>query len=220
MVDEEGATMTILSEDPTILGGGLAILGLVFLAALRATQQGKYLALAGTAFGLALVILATERLWVTDNERIEQVVYALRDAVANSDADGVLEHLAPKVQYDERKSLLSPEETRSMIRSRLSSAAFDFVRVSQLRTNVGRQSRRGTAEFRLVAKGRLDSSVGTITIGTAGSEWSLVFQEVEPHVWKVSRITPVSIPGGIVPRAQPSLPNRDYGPSHGRFRRQ
>lgn len=204
--------MTVLSENPLILTGGLAILGVFFLVALKATQQGKYLTLAGAAFGLALAVFVIERFWVTDNERIEQAVYDLRSAVARSDVDGVFEHLAPDVQFGRDNDVHSPEETRAMIRSRLSNSAFDIVRVSQLRTNAGAQSRRGTAEFRVFAKGRLDSPVGAITIGTADSEWSLSFQEVKPHVWKVNRITPVSIPGGIMPREQPTMPNR-YGAS-------
>jgi hypothetical protein len=210
--------MTVLSENPIILTGGLAILGVAFLVALKATQQGKHLAFAGAALGLALAVFVIERLWVTDNERIEQAVYELRDAVARSDVDEVLEHLAPSVRFGRDNDVHSPDETRSMIRSRLSNAAFDFVRVSQLRTNVGRQSRRGTAEFRLLAKGRLNSPVGAITIGTADSEWSLSFQEVEPHVWKVVRIIPVSVPGGLLTREEPRLPSRDYSPTRGRFR--
>jgi hypothetical protein len=211
--------MTILSENPMILTGGLAILGVAFLVALKATQQGKYLAFAGTAFGLALAVFVIERFWVTDNERIEQVVYGLRSAVARSDVDGVFEHLASSVRFGRDNDVHSPEETRSMIRSRLTNAAFDFVQVGQLRTNAGKQSRRGTAEFRVFAKGRLNSPVGAITIGTTDSEWSLSFQEVEPHVWKVVRIIPVSVPGGLLTREVPRLPNRDYGPSRGRFQR-
>jgi len=147
--------MTVLSENPLILTGGLAILGVFFLVALKATQQGKYLTFAGAAFGLALAVFVTERFWVTDNERIEQAVYDLRSAVARSDVDGVFEHLAPNVRFGRDNDVHSPEETRAMIRSRLSNSAFDIVRVSQLRTNAGAQSRRGTAEFRVFAKGRL-----------------------------------------------------------------
>ncbi len=200
--------MTILSEDPTILAGGLVALGVCFLVALKATQQGKYLVYAGGTFGLALVFLAIEWFWVTDNERIEQVVYALRSAVARTDVDGVLEHLAPNVQYQQGGSLISPELTRSVIQNSLANASFDLVRVSQLRTNVGKQSRRGTAEFRVFAKGRVESSVGALNIGTADSEWSLSFQEVEPHVWKVSRITPVSVPNGVLTRERMVMPSR------------
>ena len=213
--------MTMLSEDPTILVGGLAVLGGVFLLALRATQQGKFLIFAGITFGLALAVGVTEWLWVTDSERVEWAVYELRDAVARSDADAVLEHLAPNIQYGRSRGTLSPEETRGMIRSTLSNTHFDLVRVTQLRTNVGRRTRLGTAEFRVFAKGRLETSAGgTITIGTADTEWSLSFQEVEPHVWKVSRITPISVPDGVVTREREVMPSRfDNHAPPGRMRR-
>ena len=74
--------MTYLSEDPTYLAGGLLLLAGAFLVALKVTQQGKYLIRAGIALGLGLVVVVVEWLWVTDNERIEQVVYDLRRAVS------------------------------------------------------------------------------------------------------------------------------------------
>jgi hypothetical protein len=159
---------------------------------------------------------------VTDAERIERVVYELRDAVARSDVDAVLTHLAPNVEFDRRRILYSPDETRDLIRRTLSQTVFDFVQVSGLRTNVGVQSRRGTAEFRVSAKGQVDSSIGAATIGTARSEWSLGFREIEPHVWKVDRISPVSIPDGVLIRERVDPPplynDRDRGSRRGRRR--
>ena len=38
----------------------------------RVTQQGKYLVWALTALGLAVAVVVIERMWVTDNERIER----------------------------------------------------------------------------------------------------------------------------------------------------
>ena len=91
--------MTNLSEDPTYLAGGLLLVAGAFVVALNVTQQGKYLIRAGIALALALMVVAIEWFWVTDNERIEQVVYDLRRAVQNSDVEGVLAHMAPNVQY-------------------------------------------------------------------------------------------------------------------------
>ena len=42
---------------------------------------------------------------------------------------------------------------------------------------MGEQSRRGTAEFRVFAKGSLNMSVAPMDIGTFNSVWSLGFQE-------------------------------------------
>jgi ketosteroid isomerase-like protein len=190
--------MTSLSEDPTYLAGGLLLLAGVFLVALNITQQGKYLVRAGIMLGLALLIVAVEWFWVTDNERIEQVVYALRQAVLKSDAEGVLSQMAPNVQFLQADTALSEDATRAMIKSTLGRAEFDFVRISDLQTSVGQQSRRGQAEFRVFTRGRLQSSPGMAEPATAVTTWSLGFQETEPGVWKVSRISPVLIPTGVL----------------------
>jgi hypothetical protein len=190
--------MAYLSEDPTYFVGGLLLLAGAFLVALNITQQGKYLIRAGIMLGLAVLVVAIEWFWVTDNERIEQVVYALRQAVLNSDAEGVLTHMAPNVQYLQADTALSEDATREMIKTSLSHAEFEFVRVLDLQTSVGKQSRRGQAEFRIATRGHLNSSPGIIDLGAAVTTWSLGFQETAPHVWKVSRISPVSMPAGVL----------------------
>jgi hypothetical protein len=72
-----------------------------------------------------------------------------------------------------------------------------LIRISNLQTSVGQQSRRGTAEFRVLTKGSFH--FGSVTHdGPALTVWSLGFQESQPGVWKVNRITPVSIPRGAL----------------------
>ena len=106
--------MIYLSEDPTYLAGGLFLLAGLFAVALKVTQQGKYLVRAGIAVALALVVIVVEWVWVTDNERIENVVYAVRAAVLKSDVDGVLALLAPDVLYSRgRGGALARRDTRS-----------------------------------------------------------------------------------------------------------
>jgi ketosteroid isomerase-like protein len=189
--------MTFLSEDPTYLAGALLLLAGAFAVAMRVTQQGKYLIWALSAAGLAVVVVAIERFWVTDSERIERVVYDLRRAVLASDAEGVLKHLTPDVQYVQYGTPLSGEATRELIRTNLANASFDLVHLRELQTSAGRQTRRGKAEFRMMAKGRLRTSLATYDVGTADSTWSLGFQETAPGEWKVNRITPVLVPEGI-----------------------
>lgn len=190
--------MTFLSEDPTLLGGGLLLVAGAFLVALNVTQQGKYLIHAAIAFGLAVIVVVTEWLWVTDNERIEQVVYDLRKAVLSSNAEGVLAHMAPNVQYLHGDVALSEEVTRNLIRANLSHAQFDFIRISDLQISVGHQSRRGKAEFRAFARGSFRTPAALVNGGTAVSTWSLGFEETEPGIWKVNRISPVSLPVGAL----------------------
>ena len=193
--------MTYLSEDPTFLAGGLLLLAGAFLLALKVTQQGKYAIRAGVALVLAVAVVLIEWVWVTDNERIEQVVYDLGRAVQSSDADRVdrvLGHLMPTVQYKQGETALTADRTRELIRSNLGNAQFNFVRISGLQTSAGRQSRRGLAEFRVVSSGSLNTSQGTMNTGTSVTAWSLGFQEAEPGVWKVNRITPVLMPQGVL----------------------
>ncbi len=197
-MDRDGA---YLSEDPTLLAGLFMLVAGGFVIALRATQQGKYLIRALLAAGLAAVVVVVEWLWVTDNERIEQVVYGLRDAVANSDVDGVLGYMAPDVQYVRGETALDDEATRGFIRANLERARFEFVRISGLETTAAEQSRRGTAKFHVLSKGTMDTSMGPVTIGTtADSLWSLGLRETQPGVWKVNRITPMQLPRGALER--------------------
>ncbi len=207
--------MSYFTEDPTVLAGVFLVLAGAFLIALRVTQQGKYLVYAGASLGLALVVVVVEWLWVTDNERIEQVVYDLRRAVLESDVDGVLAHMSPHVQYLRGDFTLSEEETRSLIRSNLSNSHFDFVRITGLQTSAGSQARRGSAEFRVFARGSLNTALMTVEGGSATTDWSLGFQETGPGIWKVCRITPIRLPYGILP-APGSPPPR--GLRGGRFR--
>ena len=95
---------------------------------------------------------------MTDNERIEQVVYDLRRAVLSSDVEGVLIHMAPNVQYLQGDTALSEDATRALIKANLSHVRFEFVRISDLQTSAGQQSRRGKAEFRVFTRGHLNSS--------------------------------------------------------------
>jgi hypothetical protein len=165
--------------------------------ALKVTQQGKYLAWGLSALGLAMAVVAIERLWVTDNERIENVVYELRRAVLAANPDAVLTHLTPDVEYVHDGVALSGEATQGLIRENLARASFDFVHVQDLQTSAGRQTRRGKAEFRVYAKGTLRTSLANYNVGTANSTWSLGLEETALGVWKVNRITPVALPDSV-----------------------
>jgi hypothetical protein len=182
------------------LAGALVLLAGAFLMALKVSQQGKYAIYAGVALLMAAAVVLIEWVWVTDNERIEQVVYDLGRAVQSSDpdrVDRVLAHLMPTVQYKQGETVLTADATRSLIRLNLSNAHFDFLRISELQASAGRQSRRGQAEFRAISSGSLNTSQGTMRTGTSLTAWSLGFQETEPGVWKVNRITPISMPQGV-----------------------
>jgi len=206
--------MTNLTEDPTYLIGALLLVAGSFVVALNVTQQGKYLVRAGIFVGLAIIVFAIDWFWITDNERIEQVVYDLRRAVLNSDVEGVLSHMAPTVQYLQGETALTEDATRALIRTNLSHTQFDFVRISDLQTSAGQQSRRGKAEFRVFTRGRLADSAGHLDGLTT---WSLGFQETEPGVWKVNRISPITMPQGILalPGGKPPTDGSQIGHNDG-----
>ncbi len=198
--------MEFLSEDPTYVAGALGILGCVFLMVLRTSQQGKYLVWALGSWGLAVLVIGIEWVWVTDNERIEQVVYDLRRAAQATDADGVLKHLASDVEYVpgkrlkdspppilRRVNLVTGAATRAFVKSELQQCSFDYIRMTKLETHAGAQSRRGTAEFRVFVSGSYRGMAGT-----SASDWSLGLRETSPKVWQVDRISPVHLPTDMV----------------------
>ena len=198
--------MEFLTEDPTYLMGGLGLLAVVFLIALKVTQQGKFLIWAGGVLGLAVLALAIDWLWVTDTERIEQVVYDLKGAVARSDANGVIAHLAPEAQFAREEMVVSGEPMRAYVRSNLEKVKFEILRITKLRATAMRQARRGTADFRIVASGTYQTPIVTYNFGATNLDWSLGFRETAPGVWKVERISltraPKEVP--VPPGAGPS----------------
>jgi hypothetical protein len=189
--------MSFLSEDPTYLVGGLGLVAAALLVTLRVTQQGKYLIWASAAVGLAAVVMLVEWLWVTDNERIEQTVYGLARAVAAGDSAKTLTFLADDVRYMGRdQPSMPPVATRTLTVSLVSSAKFDFLRLTEFQANAGGQSRRGTAEFRVLCGGSIEQNGTLYNFGSASSAWSLGLRETSPGVWKANRITPVELPRG------------------------
>jgi hypothetical protein len=191
--------MTYLTEDPWPLVGLLGLVAAGFLIALRATQQGAYLVRALVAAGLALLILAVEWAWVTDNERIEAVVYDLAAAVEAGDLNRVTSHLTPDVRLVQNDRTLMEGARIDALLSRLEIARFDFVRVNSLEAESGSHTRRGRAEFRVLAGGTMPTPAADLNFGSIDSRWDLGFRETSPGIWKVNRITPIrGVPIGTI----------------------
>jgi hypothetical protein len=181
--------MHYLAEDPWPLAGTLAFVALALFTAVRVTQQGKYLAWAGAALGLACLVVVVEKVWVTDRERIQRIVSDLARGAREKDVDGIMKHLTPDVSYG-----LGPIPlplTTETIRDQLGRFDFDFVKADKLDVNVGERTRLGTAEFRVLSTGKYQGSMPFVMVKT---EWSLGFEETAPHEWKVTRITAKSLP--------------------------
>ena len=132
-----------LTEDSAYLDGLLIVGALLCLIGLKVTREVKYLTWALTALGLAVVAFTIDQLWVTDYERIEQVVYDLRTAVASCDVQGVFKHLTADVEYVQGGISLVGDPTRQLIRANLSNATFDAIYIQGLQITAGQQTRRG-----------------------------------------------------------------------------
>jgi hypothetical protein len=201
--------MHYLAEDPWPLAGALGLVALALLIALRTTQQGKYLIWAGIVAILMLGFLAIERFWVTDNERIEKVIYDVAAAVEAGDAVRVSAELAPDARvslvnssYDSNpyrravmsavSSLVGQQLTEDVIKAKLANYRFDFIKVSGLRTHVSPEARMGTAEFRVHVMGEQRDPFHAIATPASGMSWSFGLRETAPGVWKITRITPTS----------------------------
>lgn len=190
--------MHYLNEDPSYLLISLGVLAVAFLVALKVTQQGKYLIWAGTLLALALVVFGVERFWVTDAERVEAVVYDLARAVEASDIERIKSHFDDKVTVGMRDRTMDGSIPMRLIFPLLKRIHFDFVRVAQLTTSAGEQTRRGQAEFKVSAAGTFDDGMSQVPLGSLGTEWSLGFSEKSPGVWKVTRITAIKAPNEVI----------------------
>ena len=193
--------MTYLVEDPTTV---LVLLGIAVagcLVALRITQEGRYLIWAGSLLAFALAFVVFERLWVTDAEQVEAVVYNLADAVEKSDVERVKSYLDSDLSVSRNGRTLDGSLVFGAILAQLPRTQFDSVRISRLSAQVGEQSRQGTAVFRAVAFGSYEMSMGGSHAFASGiTEWSLSFREAEPGRWVVTQVTPTRFPAlGSIP---------------------
>jgi hypothetical protein len=201
--------MEYLAENPWPLAGALGALALGFLIALKVTQQGKYLIWAAIAAGLMLCGLAIEHFWVTDNERIEAVVYDVAAGVAAGDADRVTRNLAPEAtmslpneSFDNDPFLKAAIRIVNqlqglplgsvLIQQQLRQFRFDYVKVADLRTHAGEHTRQGTAEFLVHAMGEQVDPHYPFATPVRGMGWSFGLRETSPGIWKVTRITPTT----------------------------
>jgi ketosteroid isomerase-like protein len=217
-----------VAENPWYLVGGLALIGGVFLIALRVTQDGKNLIRALIALGLAALVFVVEQVWVTDAERIEWVVKELAGAVANSDGDRVLSLMDDHVTFSMRSNTVGEELDLDFVRKVLGDIDFDWVHVSRLTTSAGEQTHRGSADFRVNVSGTYRQTLGSRPF-LGPSDWSFGFRRTPTGQWKVTRIAVVSVPPYVAiplkfkPRKDPTSapvtepdPAPDPGPADSR----
>lgn len=211
--------MSYIVEDPWPLGFALILVASASLIALKITGQGKFLIWVLGAGGLAALLFVVEALWVTDNERIEQVVSDIARAASRGDVEGVMVHLSPNLSLeqegssigeDQAKGLLPKlgarvaavlgkgEAARALIRATLEEARFDFIHIGQMQVEVRPISHLGTAEFRAFGSGTIPArgTVFTFATDASGTDWKFSFEETSPGVWKVTNIAALRLPAG------------------------
>lgn len=189
--------MHFLTEDPSYLLIGLGVAALACLVALKITQQGKFLVWAGGLLALGLAVFAFEQLYVTDAERVEGVVYDLARAVEASDVEKIKSLLDDRVTIGLRGRTMDGSMTLRLILPLIRQTRFDFVRIGQLTTSAGSQTKMGSAEFKAAATGVFNEGGSEIPVAVAATEWSLGFSERSPGVWKITRITAIKVPGDV-----------------------
>jgi hypothetical protein len=210
-----------VAENPWYLVAILGLFAAASLIALRATQDGRYLARALVALGLAALLIVVEWVWVTEAERVERVIRDLADAVARSDGEAAVGLMDDHVVFGIRSDIRGEElDLRSVI-DQLAQVQFDFVRISRLNTSAGAQTHRGQAEFKVTASGSIRQG-GVMLNFLGNSEWSIGLRRLPSGEWKINRITAVELPQytmlpsikvklpqavpGETPREQPATP--------------
>jgi hypothetical protein len=200
-----------ISEDPWPLAGTLLVLAAMAVVLARLTQQGRYLQAAGVLAALGLLVIGVERLWVTDRERVEATLYAVRDAAVKSDFPALESHLSPDFEIPGPfPGILS----KAYIRGALADYQFEGIYLSNVQIGKpGKQTKRTTAEFTARSTWKSTTAGGSPDFDATpprGVRFLFGFEEVEPKVWKVSRIEllDTGIPGVSPERALGSFGRR------------
>lgn len=196
--------MSLINENPWPIIYACLIVAAVGLVALKLTQRGKFLGIALGALGLAGLLAVVDWLWVTDVERVEQVVRELASATARSDGNAVAALLDPQVSLSQESDGGGGEIAKgpaaiALIKASLANIKFDYVRVRNLQTTAGTLGGQGKCDFQVDSMGSVagPSSTMNFMTGPNASDWSLGFTKAADGTWKVQRITAVRLPGRV-----------------------
>lgn len=191
--------MTLISENPWPLVWICLAGAVVCLIALRFTQRGKFLIIAIGSGLLAGLLVVIDHLWVTDSERVEAVVNRLVDAARRSDTSALDDLISDAISLDDvgGREFARGQVARLFLRFAIQSTRFDLLTVGNLRIDVGQISRQAKADLRIFASGSFQSPFNQLNFATdlEGSDWSIGLEETAPGVWKIQRISALSLPG-------------------------
>lgn len=194
-----GFFLHYIAEDPWPSVVICSVLAAAFLLALKLTQQGKYLYFSLAAVAVGVLLFGIERVWVTEVERIEQVIYDLAGEVKTCDAKAVIRRFTPDVVIvQDTHVVLEGQALRAFVLANINPMAlrFDSLSVRGLECAVSSSSGRGSAEFRVLASGVATNAMSPSNLFDL-SEWSLGLELDEKGEWKVNRITPTKLPPGV-----------------------
>jgi hypothetical protein len=186
------AVIQLLAEDVWRILWVIGLAELTLAIALVVTRRGKYLMAMGAVATAGLLLVIIERLWVTDRERIEQIVADMAVAVEHEDAAALVRHLGPNCRFGQ----LGRGEIEQLAQTALRQVQFDQIHLTQRRVDVYRIRRQARVQFVALSEG---SASGT-PINRYPTGWVLLFDQTNAGTWQVSkieRIDPVTgRPGG------------------------
>lgn len=196
-----------LGENPWPAIAALALAAAVLLGLFLVNQNGRHLFRALGLAGLCAALLGIDWLWTTDREKIAGTISAMAAAVKRNDEPELRKLLTPTAVYV-RNGLpagvgFESPLGRTLLKQALDQMRFDMLTVRNLRITAGKKTRRGKADFDVLATGTWVPPQGgsAMNFPPTPTSWSLGLAREPDGRWLVDRITPTRLPGEIDGRA-------------------
>jgi hypothetical protein len=194
-------------ENPWPIILGLAAILIVFAAAFVMTQNGRHLLRAVGVAAVAVLLLVVDYAWTTDREKIAGTIRSMADAVKHNDEPALKQYLAPTAVYvqggeGDGVRFESPLG-QTLLKQALDQMRFDLLSVRQLEISAGKRTRKGKADFEVMATGTWNPPLGgsAINFPPTPSSWSIGFSKQQDGRWLADRITPTRLPGQVSERS-------------------
>ncbi len=194
-------------ENPWPVIFALGLVAVIFLGLFALNQNGRHLFRALGLLGLCLALLGIDWLWTTDREKIAATISAMARAVKRNDEAELRKHLTPSAVYVQNGlpggvGFESPLG-RTLLKQALDQMRFDLLTVKSLQISAGKKTRRGKADFDVMATGTWLPPLGgsAINFPPTPTSWSMGLSKQDDGRWLVDRITPTRLPGEIDGRA-------------------
>jgi len=194
-------------ENPWPVIFALILVAVVFLGLFALNQNGRHLFRGLGLLGLCLALLGIDWFWTTDREKIAGTITAMAQAVKRNDEAELRKHFTPSAVYVQNGlpggvGFESPLG-RTLLKQALDQMRFDLLTVKSLQISAGKKTRRGKADFDVMATGTWLPPLGgsAINFPPTPTSWSMGLSKQDDGRWLVDRITPTRLPGEIDGRA-------------------